>query len=61
MVSICKLIRIVRWSDPRCVFICQLVEVIRETDANKTSGELGLALVGNLTGESQLRIPKFEL
>ena len=49
-----------RWSEPRFVFVCQLVEVIREADANETSGELGLALPGNLVGESQLRIPKFE-
>ena len=32
-----------------------------ETDANDTSGELGLALLGSLVGKSQLRIPKFEL
>ena len=42
------------------VFVCQLVEVTREADANETSGELGLALPGNLVGESQLRIPKLE-
>ena len=36
----------------------QLVEVIREADANESSGELGLALPGNLVGESQFRIPK---
>ena len=40
--------------------ICQLVEVIREADANETSGEDGLALPGSLVGESQLRIPKLE-
>ena len=28
--SICKLMRIGRWSEPRFVFVCQLVEVIRE-------------------------------
>ena len=56
--SICKLIRIGRWSEPRFVFVCQLVEVIREADANETSGELGLALSGNLVGQSQFRIPK---
>ena len=44
--SIYKLVRIGRWSEPR--FVCQLVEVIREADANETSGELGLALPGNL-------------
>ena len=31
--------RIGRWSEPRFVFVCQLVEVIREADANETSGE----------------------
>ena len=36
--------RIGRWSEPRFVFVCQLVEVMREADANETSGELGLAL-----------------
>ena len=54
--SICKLLRIGRWSEPRFVFVCQLVEA----DANETSGENGLALPGSLVGESQLRIPKFE-
>ena len=49
-----------RWSDPRFVFVCQLVEVISETGANETSGEDGLALPGSLVGESQLRIPNLE-
>ena len=40
---ICKLMRIGRWCEPRFVFVCQLVEVIIEADANETSGELGLA------------------
>ena len=60
MTYICKLMRIGRWSEPRFVFVCQLVEVIREAAANETSGELGLALPGNLVGESQFRIPKLE-
>ena len=55
-----KLMRIGRWSEPRLVFVCHLVEVIREADVNETSGEDGLALLGSLVGESQLRIPKFE-
>ena len=58
--SICKPMRICRWSDPGFVFVCQLVEVIREADGNETSGEDGLALLGSLVGESQLRIPKLE-
>ena len=50
--------RVGRWSEPS--FVCQLVEVIREADANEISGEDGLALPGSLVGESQLRIPKLE-
>ena len=50
MTSICKLMRIGRWSEPRFVFVCPLVEVIREADANETSGELGLALPVNPFG-----------
>ena len=52
--------RIGRWSEPRLVFVCQFVEVIREADANMTSWELGVALPGNLVGESQFRIPMLE-
>ena len=57
--SICKLIRIGIWSEPRFVYVCNLVEVIREDDANETSGEYGLALHGSLVN-LQLRIPKLE-
>ena len=46
--SICKLMRIGRWSEPRFVFVCLLVEVIREADANETSGGDGLALPGTV-------------
>ena len=52
--------RIGSWSEPRFVFVCHLVEVIREADANETSGELGLAFPGHLVGASQFRIPKLE-
>ena len=50
--------RIVRWFEPWLVFVCQLVEMIKEAD--ETSRDDGLALLGSLVGESQLRIPKFE-
>ena len=52
--------RIGRWSEPRFVLVCHLVEVTREADANETSEEDGLALPGSLVGESQIRIPKLE-
>ena len=60
MASMCKLMWIGRWYEPRFIFVCQLVEVIRKADANETLRELGLALPGNLVGESHLRIPKLE-
>ena len=59
--SICILMRIGRWSEPSVVLVCQLEEVMREADANETSGEEGKALLGSLVVESQLRIPKFAL
>ena len=46
--------RIGRWSEPRFVFVCHLVEVMREATANETSGEDGLAFPGILVGESQI-------
>ena len=52
--SICKLMRIGRWSETGFVFVCQLVEVIREADANETSVGDGLAVPDSLVGESQL-------
>ena len=52
--------RIGRCFEHMFVFVCQLVEVIREADANETSGEDGLALPGSIVGEFQLRIPKLE-
>ena len=51
--SICKLTRIGGWLEPRFVYVCQLVEVIREEDAYQTSGELGFALFGSLVREFQ--------
>ena len=57
---ISKLMMIGRWSEPRFVFVCQLVEVIRETAVYEISVEDGLALPGTIVGESQLRIPKLE-
>ena len=41
-----------RWSEPRFVFVYELVKVIRQDDANETSGDDGLALPGSLVSES---------
>ena len=48
--------RIGRWSELMFVFFCQLVEVIREVDANETSNELGLALLSSLVGEPEIML-----
>ena len=49
--------RIGRWSELSVARVYQIHEVMREDDANETSGELGSALGGTLVGVSQLRIP----
>ena len=59
--SICKIMLIGRWFEPRFVFVCQLVEVLREADANKAYGEDVLALPGSLVGDSHLRMLKLRL
>ena len=55
--AICNLMRIGGWAEPRFVFACKYVCVLRNVDGHKTSGKL--VLLGCLIGESQLRLPKF--
>ena len=40
VMSICKLMMIGRWFEPRFVFVCQLVDVIGEADALRHQGNL---------------------
>ena len=42
--------RLDRWFELNVDRVCQEFEVIRETDANKTSGELGSVFGGTLVG-----------
>ena len=49
--------RIGRWSELSVDSVCHEHEVMRDADANETSGELGSAFGGTLVGLSQLRIP----
>ena len=49
--------KIGRWSELSVESVCQEHEVMRDADANETSGELGSALGGTLVGVFQLRIP----
>ena len=57
VVFICNLMRIGIWFELSVDMVCQEHEVMRDADANETSGELGSALGGTLVGVSQLRIP----
>ena len=57
VVFICNLKRIGKWSELIVDRVCQTHhEVMRDADANETSGELSSALVGTLLWVSQLRI-----
>ena len=46
-----------RWSEISVNSVCQEHEVVRDADANETSGEFGSAFGRPLVGLSQLRIP----
>ena len=41
--------------------VCHSDEVMREDDANDTSGELGSALPGSIVGESVFKTAKLEI
>ena len=60
VVFICNLTRIGRWSELTVDRVCHEHEVMREVDANETSGELGSAFGETLVGLSQLSIPKLD-
>ena len=47
MAVVCNPIRMGRWSELMVVCVCHSDEVMREADANDTSGELGSALPGS--------------
>ena len=59
--SVCNPIKNGRWSELMVVCVCHSDEVMREADANDTSGELGSALPGSLVGESVFRTAKLEI
>ena len=61
MAFVCNPIRMGRWSELMVLRVCHSDEVIREADANDTSGELGLAFTGSLVGESVFRTVKLEI
>ena len=61
MAIVCNPIRMGRWSELMVVCVCHSDEVIREVDANDTSGELGSALPGSLVDKSVFRTAKLEI
>ena len=61
MAVVCNPIRMGRWSELMVVCVCHSDEVIREADADDTSGELGSAFPGSLVGEFEFRTAKLEI
>ena len=61
MAVVCNPIRMGRWSELMVVCVCHSDEVMREDDANDTSGELGSAFPGSLVGESVFRTAKLDM
>ena len=50
MAVVCNPIWIGRWSELMVMCVCHSDEVMREADANDTSGELGSAFPGSFVG-----------
>ena len=50
MVDVCNIMRIVKWSVPRAISMCQLVRVTIRDNDNATSGKLGAAWLSTLVG-----------
>ena len=61
MAVVCNPIRIGRWSEFMVVCVCHSDEVMREADANDTSGELGSAFPVSFVGESVFRTAKLKM
>ena len=61
MAVVCNPLRMGRWSELMVVCVCHLDEVMREADANDTSGELGSSFPQSLVGESLFRTAKLEM
>ena len=61
MAVFCNPIRMGRWSELMVVCVCHSDEVMREADADDTSGELGSAFPRSIVGESVFRTAKVEM
>ena len=61
MEVVCHPIRMGRWSEVMIVCVCHSDEVMREADANDTSGALGSAFPVSLVGEYVVRMENMEM
>ena len=61
MAVVCNPTRMGRWSELMVLCVCHSEEVIREADANDTSGELGPEFPWSLVGESVFRTANLEM
>ena len=61
MALVCNPMRMGRWSELMIVCVCHSDEVMREADANDTSGELGSVLPGSLVGEYVFKTDMLEM
>ena len=61
MAVVCNPIRMGRWSELMVVCVFHSDEVMREDDANDTSGKLGSAFLGSLVGKFVFRTAKLEI
>ena len=61
MAVVCNPIKMGTWSELMAVCVCHSDEVIREADANDTSGELWSAFIGSLMGESVFMTARLEI
>ena len=61
MEVVCNPIKMGKWSELMVVCVCHSDEVMREADANETSGELGSEFPGSLVGDSVFRTAKLEM
>ena len=61
MAVVCNPIRMGRWPELMIMWVCHSDEVMREANANDTSGELGSVSPGSFVCESVFRTAKLEI
>ena len=61
MEVVCNPIRMGRWSELMVVCVCHSDEVVREADANETSGDIWVGIPRGLVRESLFRTVNLEM